>query len=159
MACNEQYTNEATIKLCNDEDTLYEIANNNIENFKDSFSAYIKDIHNKPEQLEQIKSNYNTADEALNKTLDNYKRLAETIQARITSNKRAMQNQDARFDYIKHEISQKKRQYKKDYHSYDASTTLKKDIHKSKRYTFFNLGYYSIGTGLLIYFLYKQIKN
>ena len=109
MACNEQYKNEATINLCQEEDRLYQIANANIENFKNSFSAYIKDIHNKPQQLEQIKSNYNTADEALNNTLDNYKRLAETIQARITSNKRAMQNQDARFDYIKHDISQKKR--------------------------------------------------
>lgn len=158
MACNEQYTNEATIKLCNDEDRLYEIANNNIENFKDSFSDYIRGIHNTP-QSEKIRSDYAAADEALNQSINNYKDLAGTIKARISSNKTAMQNQDARFDYIKHEISQKKRQYKKDYHSHDASTTLKKDIHKSKRYTFFNLGYYSIGTGLLIYFLYKQIKN
>ncbi len=158
MACNEQYKNEATIKLCNDEDRLYQIANANIENFKNSFSDYIKGIHNRP-QSEQIKNNYNAAEGGLNQNLNNYKNLARTIKARISSNKTAMQNQDARFDYIKHEISQKKRQYKKDYHSYDASTTLKKDIHKSKRYTFFNLGYYSIGTGLLIYFLYKQIKN
>lgn len=158
MACNEQYKNEATIKLCNDEDRLYQIAKADIVNFKRSFSDYIKGIHENP-QSAQIKSNYTAAETALNNTLDNYKRLAETIQARINSNKRAMQNKDAKFDYIKHEISQKKRQYKKDYHSYDASTTLKKDIHKSKRYTFFNLGYYSIGTGLLIYFLYKQIKN
>ena len=69
-----------------------------------------------------------------------------------------MSNNDTQFNNLDREIK-KENQYKSDFHSYDASSTLKKDMHKSKRYNFFNLGYYSVGTGLLIYFLYKQIKN
>lgn len=160
MACYEQYKpNEKTIKLCEDEERLFEVADAQINNFENSFSDYIKEIHKKPQSIESIKSTYTIAENELNKHINNYKNLATTIKGHISSKKIAMRNKDAKFDYIKREISQKKKQYNKDYHSYDASTTLKKDIHKSKRYTFFNLGYYSIGTGLLIYFLYKQIKN
>ena len=160
MACYEQYKpNKETINFCKDEERLFQIAQAKINNFKSSFSDYVKDIHITPSKAETIKATYTTAEDGLNQHINNYKNLATTIKSHITSKKKAMVNNDAKFDFVQHEIAQKKKEYRHDYHSHDASTTLKKDIHKSKNYTFFNLGYYSIGTGLLIYFLYKQIKN
>ncbi|MAR50963.1 MAG: hypothetical protein CML42_07540 [Rhodobacteraceae bacterium] len=160
MACYEQYKpNEKTINFCKDEERLYQVADAKINTFERSFTDYIKEIHKNPQNIEAIKSTYTLAENDLNGHINNYKNLGTTIKAHIKSKKSSMQSNDAKFDFVQREISQKKNQYNKDYHSYDASTTLKNDIHKSKRYTFFNLGYYSIGTGLLIYFLYKQIKN
>ena len=159
MPCETKYKNKETITFCNEEDRLFKTANQQINNFEPSFSDYVKNIHKKPLQKASHKRKYNNAERGLNNHLNAMKNLKNTIQARIKSRRKAMTNNDTKFNELDNQIKKKKNEYKSDYHSYDASTTLKKDIHKSKRYNFFNLGYYSIGSGLLIYFLYKQIKN
>tara|TARA_Y100000817_G_C16684896_1_gene467687 strand:- start:280 stop:759 length:480 start_codon:yes stop_codon:yes gene_type:complete len=159
MPCEQKYKNKETIDFCKEEDRLFKTANQQINNFESSFSDYVKNIHKKPLQKERHKRKYNNAERGLNNHLNAMKNLKNTIQARIKSRRKAMTNNDTKFNELDNQIKKKKNEYKSDYHSFDASTTLKKDMHKSKRYNFFNLGYYSIGSGLLIYFLYKQIKN
>lgn len=159
MPCEQKYKNKETIDFCNEEDRLFKTASQQINNFETSFSDYVKNIHKKPNAKAMHKRKYNNAERGLNNHLNAMKNLKSTIQARVKARKKAMSNNDIQFNNLDREIKKKENQYKSDFHSYDASSTLKKDMHKSKRYNFFNLGYYSVGTGLLIYFLYKQIKN
>jgi len=159
MPCEQKYKNKETIDFCNEEDRLFKTASQQINNFELSFSDYVKNIHKTPLKKDSHKRKYQNAERGLNNHLNAMKNLKNTIQARIKSRRKAMTNNDRKFNILDNQIKKKKKEYKSDYHSYDASTTLKQDMHKSKRYNFFNLGYYSIGSGLLIYFLYKQIKN